>query len=40
VPGIVGDALWQPHSMTEDNLDLVAGGFLALLARYPDGFRT
>jgi hypothetical protein len=40
VPGIVGDALWQPHSMTEDNLDLVADGFLALLARYPDGFRT
>ncbi len=40
VPGVVGDALWQPHSMTEDNLDLVAGGFLALLDRYPDGFRT
>ncbi|HUO87267.1 MAG TPA: hypothetical protein VM617_07735 [Thermoanaerobaculia bacterium] len=31
-PGLVGDALWQPQSLQEDNLERVADGFLRLLA--------
>ena len=38
-PGLVGDAFWQPHSLSEENLEQVTRGFEAVLGTKVVGAR-